>query len=68
MKNNALWAWTAIDLAQAIAHRVISSREAVQASLDRIAAVNPRLNAIVDPMGGEALAAAEQRVLESAAE
>ena len=59
MKNNALWAWTAIDLAQAIAHRVISSREAVQASLDRIAAVNPRLNAIVDPMGGEALAAAD---------
>ena len=34
-----LWAWDAVDLAQAIRTRAISAREAVTASLDRLAAV-----------------------------
>ena len=58
MKNH-LWAWTAVDIARAVASRQISSREAVEASLDRVRVVNPRLNAIVDLLGDEALVAAD---------
>ncbi|MGW1990962.1 amidase [Embleya sp. NPDC001921] len=49
----------ATDLAARIGRRELSSREVVQAHLDRIAAVNPAINAIVtlDPEG--ALAAAD---------
>ena len=54
-----LWRWPATDLARAIRTRRISSREAVQACLDRTRAVNPELNAIVDLMDEEALAAAD---------
>ena len=53
-----LWAWDAADLAQAIRTRAISARDAVSAALDRLAAVNPRINAIVETLGDEALAAA----------
>ena len=53
-----LWAWDAADLAQAIRTRAISARDAVSAALDRVAAVNPRINAIVETLGDEALAAA----------
>jgi amidase len=54
-----LWRWTATDLAHAIAAGEISSRAAVQATLDRIAQVNPALNAIVHVLADEALAAAD---------
>lgn len=57
--DRALWRWSAGDLARAIRHRAISSREAVQASLDRIAAVNPVVNAVVAVLADEALAAAD---------
>ena len=53
-----LWRWGAAELASAIRSREISSREAVQSALARIAAVNPRVNAIVDLMADEALRAA----------
>src|SRR5436189_6442290 len=53
-----LWQWDAADLAQAIRTRAISAREAVSAALDRLAAVNPRINAVVETLGDEALAAA----------
>ena len=43
-----LWQWDAADLAQAIRTRAISAREAVSAALDRLAAVNPRIKAVVD--------------------
>ncbi|MGF6431371.1 MULTISPECIES: amidase family protein [Bradyrhizobium] len=58
-RENELWSWSAVDLARAIATRAISSREAVQSSLDRIAEVNPALNAIVAVVADEALAAAD---------
>ncbi|MCP1971689.1 amidase [Bradyrhizobium elkanii] len=58
-RENELWSWSAVDLARAIATRAISSREAVQSSLDRIAEVNPALNAIVAVLADEALAAAD---------
>jgi amidase len=55
-----LWRWEAVELARAIGAREISSREAVQSCLGRIEAVNPRINAIVDLMAEEALAAADR--------
>ena len=60
MAASELWRWGAADLAVAIRNRKVSSREAVQSCLARIEAVNPRINAIVDPMAEEALAAADR--------
>lgn len=54
-----LWRWSAVDLARGIATRAISSREAVESSLARIAAVNPALNAVVEVLTDDALAAAD---------
>lgn len=54
-----VWKRSATELAQAIASGDLSSREVVQAHLDRIAAVNPKLNAIVQTLPDEALAAAD---------
>jgi amidase len=54
-----LWRWDAADLAAAIGSAQISSREAVIACLDRIEAVNPRLNAIVLTLRDQALAGAD---------
>ena len=54
-----LWTWDAVDLAEAIGTRRISSREAVQSSLDRMQAVNPKINAVVESRADEALAAAD---------
>ncbi|MFO1061539.1 MAG: amidase [Dongiaceae bacterium] len=53
------WRWDAVDLAEAIRLGALSSREATQACLDRLAAVNPQVNAVVAVLGDEALAAAE---------
>ncbi|MFZ1992905.1 MAG: amidase family protein, partial [Solirubrobacteraceae bacterium] len=39
--------WTARELAAAVRRREVSAREVVAWHLDRIAGVNPRLNAIV---------------------
>jgi len=58
-RDNELWSWSAVDLAGAIAMRAISSRQAVQSSLDRVAQVNPALNAVVDLLADEALVAAD---------
>src|SRR3954463_6816987 len=58
MEETQLWRWDAVALAEAIRARRISSREAVQSALSRVAEVNPRINAIVDLMADEALAAA----------
>ena len=60
LPNDALWRWSASDLAQGIRTRRISSREATQACLDRVHAVNPRLNAIVSVLEDSALAAADE--------
>jgi len=53
-----LWRWSAVDLAQGIRNGTISSEEAVRASLDRIVAVNPTVNAVVQVLADEAMAAA----------
>ena len=53
--RNELWRWDAVDLAQAIRNRAVSSREAVQACLSRLEKVNPHLNAVVDVFAAQAL-------------
>jgi amidase len=59
-KRKELWTWTAVDLAEAIKAGEISSREAVQGCLERLEAINPTINAVVDLMAEEALAAADE--------
>jgi amidase len=58
--NEPIWRWSAERTARAIRTREISSREAVQNVLGRVAAVNPRINAVVDLMADEALAEADR--------
>src|SRR5688572_9425540 len=59
MTGSELWQWDAVDLAQAIRVRKISSREATEAVLQRMEQVNPRLNAVVLPLADQALKAAD---------
>lgn len=54
-----LWQKSATELAQAIRTGEVSSREVVQAHLDRIAAVNQQVNAITQVLAEEALAMAD---------
>ncbi|MBX9702106.1 MAG: amidase, partial [Acetobacteraceae bacterium] len=54
-----LWRLDATDLAALIRHGRASAREAVRACLDRLEAVYPSLNAVVQRMDAEALATAE---------
>jgi amidase len=53
-----LWALGALDLAERIAAKEISSREVIGAHLARIEAVNPAVNAVTVPLAEEAMAAA----------
>ena len=53
-----LWRLPATTLAALVRAREVSAREAAQAALDRLAAVNPRINAVVATMPEEAMAAA----------
>ena len=46
-KGNDLWRLSAADLAHLIRTRKVSAREASQAALQRLDAVNPQINAIV---------------------
>jgi amidase len=54
-----LWESSATELAAMIRGREVSSREVIQAHLDRIEAVNPYLNAVVRVLPEQALAAAD---------
>ena len=54
-----LWKCGALDLADKIRHREVSSREVVEAHLARVAQVNPHLNAVVRLLTDEALVAAD---------
>ncbi|MEZ5421180.1 MAG: amidase [Vicinamibacterales bacterium] len=58
--GDEIWRWDATRMAQAIAGRHISSREAVDACLARLAAVNPRLNAVTVELSASARAAADR--------
>jgi amidase len=55
-----LWRESAVELAAMIRGREVSSRDVVQAHLDRVEAVNPHVNAIVLVLRDQALAAADK--------
>ncbi len=54
-----LWRWTGVELARGLRTRRVSSREATESCLRRIEEVNPRLNALVEVSGEEALEMAD---------
>lgn len=54
-----LWRWSAVDLAAAIRAHRISSQEATESALARMAAVNPLINAVLEPMEQAARDAAD---------
>jgi amidase len=54
-----IWRWDAVDIARAIRQRQISARESLASCLARLDAVNPSINAVVDTLQEEALAAAD---------
>ncbi len=55
-----LWRLSATGLAARIRGREVSAREAAQAALDRLDAVNPALNAVVDHRPADVLAEADR--------
>jgi len=55
-----IWRLGAGEIVSAIAKKEISCREAVSAHLDRIEAVNPKINAVTVMLAGEALRAADE--------
>lgn len=57
--SKQLWRWSATHLAQAIRLKTVSSREVVQAHLDRINSVNSAVGAITQVLAETALAAAD---------
>ena len=59
MSRTELWQWDAVDLAKAIRLRKVSSREATEACLKRLDAVNPRLNAVTFQTAQQALREAD---------
>ncbi len=60
MAADEIWQWDAAATANAIRVRRISSREATQAALARLQAVNPAINAVVDVLERTALDAADR--------
>ena len=56
--TDEIWRWDATRMATAIARRHVSAREVVDACLMRMAAVNPRLNAVTVDLSTRARAAA----------
>lgn len=58
--SNELWRWSATQLAHGISTGQVSAREVVQSCLDRIDAVNPGLNALIEVRPEEALEAAAE--------
>jgi len=58
--TDGIWRWDATRMAEAIAAREVSSREAVESCLTRMGEVNPRLNAVTVDLSSEARAAADR--------
>ena len=58
--DTELWRWDAVALVAAIRTGKISSREATQAVLGRLEAVNPKLNAVTVALAEQARAAADR--------
>jgi amidase len=58
--TDELYAWSAVEIATAVATKKISSREVLESCLARTAEINPHVNALVDLMPDEARAAADE--------
>ena len=58
MNRQALWAWSALEIRDAVRCKAISATAVVTAHLDRINAINPQINAIVTLVPELALAQA----------
>ncbi|WP_367272255.1 amidase family protein [Phreatobacter sp.] len=58
MAKAPIWQWSAIETAKAIRSRKISSEEVTKAHIDRMKAVNPKLNAVVVDLSKDAIKAA----------
>jgi amidase len=58
--SDELWRWSATQVAHGVATGRVSAREVVQSCLDRIDAVNPSLNALIEVRPEEALQAAAE--------
>ncbi len=58
VENTELWARSVVELAGMIRAKEVSSREVVEAHLERIDAVNPKVNAIVETLASQAREAA----------
>jgi len=57
--DRPLWQWSASDLAEAIAAGQVTSAAAIGSAVERMAATNGRINAVVDDLSEQALAQAE---------
>ena len=58
--KNPLWQWSATDLAKNIREKKVSCEEVIQAHLDRIEAINQKVNAVTLVLHEEALLAARE--------
>ncbi len=58
MAEGEIWRWSAVETARAIAAGEVSAETAVAACLDRKAAANPAINAVVVDLSDQAMAAA----------
>jgi amidase len=58
MAEAPIWQWSAVEAAEAIASGAVASETVVAAHLERMAAVNPSLNAVVVDLGEAALVSA----------
>jgi amidase len=59
MAHAPIWQWTAVETADAIKARRITSEAVVSAHLERMRAANPALNAVVVDLSQDAMAAAK---------
>lgn len=66
LSQAAFWRQSASELAALVAAREVSSRELVEAHLERIEAVNPAVNAVTTVLAEQALEAADARDREAA--
>ncbi|MDA9009517.1 amidase family protein, partial [Alphaproteobacteria bacterium] len=60
MSDKPLWQLSASEQADAIASKTVTSVEVVSASIERMQATNPALNAVVDDLSESALAQAKE--------
>jgi amidase len=58
--SKEIWRWSAVETAAGIRRRQISCVEAVQAAIDRLRAVNDRVNAVTVDLSAEALEVAKR--------